>query len=200
MTALAICVLRGLEVVRHLDDVARLRIEVFKDWPYLYAGGLAYEREYLQTYSGAARSLFVLAMDGRTVVGAATGVPLEDEVDAIKEPLARQGVDADGVFYFGESVLLPAYRGQGIGHRFFDEREHYARSMGRSVTMFCSVVRSPDDARRPAHHRSNDAFWTGRGYREMPGIRCSLDWQEIGASAPSSQQLTYWIRDLGDRG
>ncbi|MFP5511018.1 MAG: GNAT family N-acetyltransferase, partial [Alphaproteobacteria bacterium] len=32
----------GLEAA--LDDVARLRIAVFRDWPYLYDGDLAYER------------------------------------------------------------------------------------------------------------------------------------------------------------
>ena len=30
-----------------LDDVAKLRIKVFRAWPYLYDGDLDYERNYL---------------------------------------------------------------------------------------------------------------------------------------------------------
>ena len=37
-----------------LEDVARLRIAVFRTWPYLYDGDLAYEQEYLQTYRDSA--------------------------------------------------------------------------------------------------------------------------------------------------
>ena len=32
------------------DDLARLRIEVFRDFPYLYEGDLDYERQYLSTF------------------------------------------------------------------------------------------------------------------------------------------------------
>ena len=32
--------LTGAELEAHLDDVARLRIAVFRDWPYLYDGTL----------------------------------------------------------------------------------------------------------------------------------------------------------------
>ena len=35
----------GADVRRHLDAVAALRIAVFRDWPYLYDGDAAYERE-----------------------------------------------------------------------------------------------------------------------------------------------------------
>ena len=35
----------GADLKRTLDDLARLRIEVFRDWPYLYDGDLDYERK-----------------------------------------------------------------------------------------------------------------------------------------------------------
>ncbi|HAR53044.1 MAG TPA: GNAT family N-acetyltransferase, partial [Roseovarius nubinhibens] len=47
-----------------LEDVARLRIAVFRTWPYLYDGDLAYEREYLQTYRDSADAILVGAFDG----------------------------------------------------------------------------------------------------------------------------------------
>ncbi|MCM2356181.1 MAG: GNAT family N-acetyltransferase, partial [Arenimonas sp.] len=113
----------GADLGPWLDAVARLRIAVFRDWPYLYAGDLAYERDYLQAYARSPDSVFVLAFDGDEVVGASTGLPLADDTDQFQRPFREAGRAVDDVFYFGESVLLPAYRGLGLGHRFFDERE-----------------------------------------------------------------------------
>ena len=180
-----------------LDDVARLRIAVFRDWPYRYHGDLAYEREYLAAYAQSADSVFVLALDGERVVGAATGLPLAHDSDRFQRPWRDAGRSVDAVFYFGESVLLPAYRGQGIGHRFFDEREAHARSLGRfATTAFCAVDREADDPRRPADHRGNDAFWTGRGYVRQPGLTMRLSWQEVDERSPSEKPLTFWTRPL----
>ena len=48
--------LTGADITPHLDDVARLRIGVFHDWPYLYAGDTGYEREYLAAYAASRTS------------------------------------------------------------------------------------------------------------------------------------------------
>ena len=44
-----------------VPDLARLRIAVFRDFPYLYDGTLAYEERYISTYLECPESLFVLA-------------------------------------------------------------------------------------------------------------------------------------------
>lgn len=54
---------RGPEITPWLDDVARLRVAVFRDWPYLYEGDAEYERDYLGAYARSAESVFVLAME-----------------------------------------------------------------------------------------------------------------------------------------
>jgi predicted GNAT superfamily acetyltransferase len=56
-------------------DLARLRVTVFRDWPYLYDGDAAYERGYLARYARG-DSIVVAAFDGDRMVGAATGMPL----------------------------------------------------------------------------------------------------------------------------
>lgn len=181
----------------YLDEVAALRIAVFRDWPYLYDGDAAYERSYLATYAQAASSLFVLAFDGARVVGASTAVALVEETEAIRAPFERIGWNVAEVFYFGESVLLPEYRGRGLGHRFFDEREAHARRLGGyATTAFCSVVRSQDDPRRPVEYRGNDAFWRKRGYAPVDGLRCVLDWPEVGMEGSIAHALQFWSRSL----
>lgn len=180
-----------------LQAVARLRIDVFRDWPYLYDGDAAYEARYLATYTRSARSLFVLALDGGAVVGASTGLPLADEEAAFQAPFRERGIDAGEVFYCGESVLLPAYRGRGVGHAFFDAREAHARALGgMRFTAFAAVDRDSADPRRPPDHRGNEAFWRGRGYVRQPGMTLRLAWKELGAQVESEKPLTYWLRPL----
>jgi GNAT superfamily N-acetyltransferase len=187
---------RGPEITPWLDDVARLRATVFRDWPYLYEGDLAYERDYLAAYATSPESLFVLAMEGGQVVGASTGLPLVDDTEAFRRPFLDSHIEPDEVFYFGESVLLPSHRGRGIGHAFFDHREAHARALGRfRWTAFCSVDRDPDDARQPVGHRPNDVFWHKRGYRRQPGMTMHLAWHETGRGEVD-HALTFWLRPL----
>lgn len=187
----------GAAVAPHLDAVAALRIAVFRDWPYLYDGDAAYEATYLATYARSPRSLFVLAFDGTRVVGASTGIPLADETEAFQRPFRARGIPLGDVFYFGESVLLPAYRGRGIGHAFFDAREDWARKLGGfALTAFCAVERAAADPRRPAGYRPNDAFWNKRGYVRQDDMFCELEWKEVGAEAPVPHRLRFWLRPL----
>lgn len=186
----------GADLRRHLDAVAALRIAVFRDWPYLYEGDAAYEREYLDAYAASADSVFVLAFDDDRIVGASTGLPLADDSAEFREPFDAAGIDIHRVFYFGESVLLPAYRGQGVGHAFFDHREAHARGLGHfDLAAFCAVDRDPADPRRPAGHRDNDAFWTKRGYVRQPGMTMRLRWNEID-QGELEHALTFWTRRL----
>ncbi len=189
--------LTGADVAPHLDAVAALRFAVFHDWPYLYAGDRDYEKNYLATYAQSAESLFVLAFDGARVIGASTGIPLTDETAAFQKPFLDRGIALGDVFYFGESVLLKEYRGHGLGHRFFDEREGYARRLARfKLTAFCAVERDANDPRQPEGFRPNDAFWNKRGYQRQDDMFCAIEWQEIGDAAPSAHRLRFWLRAL----
>lgn len=187
---------RGPEISARLDDVARLRIGVFRAWPYLYEGSFESERVYLAAYARSKDSLFVLAFDDGEVIGASTGLPLADDTPEFHKPFLEHGIPIESVFYFGESVLLPEYRGCGIGHAFFDRREAHARALGgfRS-TAFCSVDREDDDPRRPTEYRPNDAFWRKRGYQRRAGMTMHLPWKEAGRGEVV-HPLTFWIREL----
>lgn len=191
-------VLHGEAIASRLEDIARLRIAVFRDWPYLYEGDAAYEAGYLRTYVDAPRSIAVLAMAGGEVVGASTGLPMADEDDAFRVPLQQAGIDIDRVFYCGESVLLPAWRGRGIGHAFFDAREAHARALGGfAYCAFAAVDRESDDARRPPGHRDNDVFWRKRGYVRRDDIRMQLPWRECDRGE-TDHTLTFWLRPMED--
>lgn len=185
----------GSAIAGHIDDLARLRIAVFRDWPYLYDGDAAYEREYLSGFARCPEALVVLARDGNTVVGASTGMPLTAESDYIRAPFEAAGIDPAPIFYFSESVLLAPYRGSGTGVAFFEAREAYARQR-HDWAYFCGVVRPADHPARPAGFVPLDAFWTKRGYAPVPGLTATFSWKDIGDSEETEKPMAFWRKRL----
>lgn len=181
---------------RYFEDLARLRITVFRDFPYLYDGSEDYERKYLATYAKSAGAVFVLAFNGNKVVGASTGMPMIDETEEVRAPFLTAGYNPDKMFYFGESVLLPDYRGHGIGVQFFEEREAHARKLGLTTCTFCAVERAVDHPRRPADYVPLNTFWKKRGYTHHPELNTTFTWQDLDEEAQSAKPLSFWIREL----
>ncbi len=188
--------LTGAAIGAVIDGLARLRITVFRDWPYLYDGDLDYERDYLSGYQTTPSALVVAAYDGAELVGASTGLPLLQADAEFAGAFAGTEHDPARIFYCAESVLLPACRGQGAGHRFFDLREAHARAQGYKQTAFCSVMRPADHPARPASYRPLDAFWRGRGYAPVAGAIATFHWRDLGDAAESEKPLQFWMRDL----
>ncbi len=196
MSEIRVAPLDPAAIVRHLDALAALRIQVFAAYPYLYDGDVAYEARYLQTYVDSDAAIVVGAFDGERLVGAATGTPLEDHMDGFGDALRDQPLRAEDVFYCAESVLLPEYRGHGIGHRFFDLREAHARTLGRRHSLFCSVIRPVDHPDRPGDYRPLDGFWSKRGYRPLPGAVARFHWKDHREDEETEKGLQVWVRDL----
>lgn len=194
--ALETRILKGAQLEKAIPDLARLRIEVFAKWPYLYDGDLAYEAEYLRSYQESEQAIVVAIFDGRAMVGCATGTPMEDHAQEFAAAFSKIDVPPQQIFYCAESVLMPAYRGQGVGHVFFDEREAHARALGRKYSAFCGVIRDDDDPRRPADYRPLDGFWKNRGYAKRDGAIAHFKWKEQGGQAEVDHELQFWMREL----
>lgn len=190
--------LAGDMLAPRLDDLARLRCEVFSEYPYLYDGDMAYEREYLAEYAAEPGSVLIAAIDGDAIVGAATASPMSGQKTEFREPFENRGIDTSRLFYFGESVLQPTFRGQGIGHAFFDHREAAAREASAAACCFAAVIRPDDHPARPPDYRPLDPFWRKRGYAPVEGLITELDWKEHGEAEESPKPMQYWLRKFDD--
>ncbi|MFI3155610.1 MAG: GNAT family N-acetyltransferase [Methylococcaceae bacterium] len=185
----------GPALAQFIPELARLRIEVFRDFPYLYDGDIDYEKKYLQTYIDCLESVIVIAFDGDKVVGASTAIPMKYETDELKKPFLDNAYNLDEVFYCSESVLDKNYRGLGIGVRFFEQREAHAEDLGGFKHIcFCCVERPVDHPRRPADYVPLDQFWTKRGYVKHPELHTTYIWKDLDDVDETPKPMTFWLK------
>ncbi|MEM8632995.1 MAG: GNAT family N-acetyltransferase [Pseudomonadota bacterium] len=189
-------ILKGADIVPWLDDFAALRIRVFREWPYLYDGDLDYERRYAQSYVSSENAVIAAVIDGGRMVGASTGLPIEDHEDGFASSFENRPEKPEELYYCAESVLDAAYRGQGFGNWFFDVREAEARRLQRRYSTFCAVLRDPAHPMRPKAARALAPFWRKRGYRELPDVETRFPWTDLGEEAETDKVLRFWIKDL----
>ena len=195
--AITVTSLTGDDIRPVLPDLARLRIIVFCDWPYLYEGTLDYEEEYLAKFAKAKGAVCVVARDGDTVVGASTGAPMIEHADEFGEPFRKAGYDISKIFYCGESVLLKSHRGHGLGVALFEHREAQAHRLGGFThSTFCRVVRPDDHPLKPKDYVPLDRFWQKRGYEPVPGIVATYKWLDVGETEETVHDMQFWMKAL----
>ncbi|MEP6485506.1 MAG: GNAT family N-acetyltransferase [Rudaea sp.] len=189
--------LSGAQIATHIDDLARLRIDVFREFPYLYDGDEAYERNYLQTYVDSPRSIVTLVYDDEELVGATTGLPMADETDEFRRAFDQAGYAVPTIFYCGESVLKNTHRGRGIYKHLFQAREENARALGGfDIATFCCVQRPANHPLRPASYVPLNDIWTRFGYTEHPELETEYSWKDIDESSATPKRMRFWMKDL----
>ena len=189
--------LTGADLVAALPELARLRMVVFRDWPYLYDGTLEYEQHYMDKFAAAKGAVCIAAYDGAEVVGASTAGPMVETDAEFMEPFEKAGYDPAKIFYCGESVLLKSHRGFGLGHAFFDGREAHGRKLGGFThSTFCRVVRPDDHPLKPKDYLPLDGFWAKRGYAPVPGLVGSYKWKDVDQAAETEKQMQFWMKPL----
>lgn len=193
-TSLKFLNVNGPNLKPYIKDLAKLRMTVFRDYPYLYDGDLGYEEQYLQHYLDCSECLTIFVQDGDAIVGASTAISLKHEVGEVLKPFLENGEPIDKICYFGESVLLPNYRGKRIGHRFFQEREAFAASLHLPLTCFCIVQRPEEHPKKPSHYFSLEAFWKKLGYREQKHLVAHYSWKEIGDEGETVKPMQFWMK------
>lgn len=120
---------KGSEVKDLISQIARLRMEVFPEYPFLYQGDYEYEMRYLKKIFQMKDAIVVTAFDKKELVGLSTGFPFIYESENLKEVFVAACRDPKEYFCFGESVLRKSYRGLGIGKAFFDQREGHVQCL-----------------------------------------------------------------------
>ena len=154
------------------------------------------KKEYLSTYFKSEESVLVVVQDADEIVGVSTAIPLELETKECQKPFLEHQLPLQDIFYFGESVLLPAYRNRGVYRYFFDNREKAARDYGSKMVAFCGVVRDKEDKRQPKDYRALDSVWRHFGYEQHPELISYYEWKEIDHIEPTFKPMMFWMKEL----
>lgn len=190
--------IQGSEIKNWLEPLASLRIEIFREWPYIYEGSIDYELTYLSRYASTKNAFVSMAFHSSQIVGATTGLPLSEETHSeIKKPFLNEGFLENEVFYFGESVLKKKFRGCGIGSAFMQQREDFAKKLSGITTLsFCAVQRPLSHSLRPDDYQPLDHFWKKRGFQPQPHMQCELSWQDLDQTIETRKPMMFWIKKI----
>lgn len=187
---------QGIEITPHNPEIISLVNKVFYEYPYLYRGDSEGYNEALRGYAQSTNSYVVFAWDGDKVVGLATGIPLTDSWDKHAVPLRQKGIDVSKAYYLGELVVLPEYRGQGIGYRMGETIEQFARSHGYTLLALMSIDEALMEAPPPQGYISSACTFRKLGYTKHPEIYLDSTWINVGGTAPLSHRMVYWTFPL----
>jgi len=181
----------------YLHSLAKLRMEVFREFPYFEEPDLEKETQLIRKLFQNRESIGVLIFDNTTLVGVSLGYPLSLEEASLQRPFKDRNLNSEHYFFFGDSVLLKAYRGRGIGHHFFDAREaHIIHYKKFKHICFCVPDGLETSPQKPKDFIPLHGFWRKRGYIQHPEMHCCLSWKTLGEAEPSEKKMVYWIKDL----
>lgn len=192
--------LKGREIPPYIDEVAKFRMQNFKEFPYLYAGDDAYEKEYLQSYVNDPKAILLTGFNANNeIIAISTGIPVISNADLLavaKDLFIANHLNPAHYFYIGETIIHASYRNKGLYSKIVALREQAARDLGFDNICFLSVVREANHPQQPANYRSPEAIFNHCGYKKSNMI-IHYHWPTIQADNTIVNQehaLTFWLK------
>lgn len=190
-------ILRGSEIQHYIDQLGRFRIQIFREYPYLYDGSIEYERTYLERYSRSPKSLLLMLQDALGIVGACTGIPLADEDPEFQNAFA--GENKEEVYCIGEVMLRADSRGKKLGSRLMSTALGLIDSNQFKKISLCTVDRGLSHPREPLGYSPPDYLWKKYGFEKSGNLIAYLDWKDMGQDVETRKPLNIWFRQHSNK-
>ena len=188
--------LQGSQIQEYLEQIARLRLTVFREYPYLYDGKLKDELEYLKHYANHVEATVIIASCGNEVVGAVTAIPLQYESEELSSPFAATQYPVERIIYIGEMLFYAGYRNKGLGSRLLSSIEqHFVTQKNYEYLTSATVMRADDDPYCPDGYVPIDRFLQRNQFAQLPGVTTHFTWKEVDG-IPRDHEMQFWIKAL----
>ena len=192
--------LTGKAIAGHLEALASLRLDIFREYPYLYRGRREDELTYLASYAEKPEACVIIVEDGGGVIGAATGMPLRHEGASLRDPFTETACPIDDIYYVGELLFRPGYRNRGLGRRLLAQMESHIRSLGGFRKITCATVERLDDhPLRPENDIPISRFLACTGFARLTGVTTHFTWLETDG-IKRDHIMQFWMKDLPEAG
>jgi len=189
--SLALQTISGQEIARHIEALGQFRIDIFRDYPYLYEGEMQYERDYLARYSQCNQSLLLLAEDSAGVAAACTAIPLLTETEDFRAPFTK--AEQEEFFYIGEVMVRSDYRHQGMGSQMLAKMINLIEQQGFRKICLYTVDRGQNHPTKPADYFPPDRLWQKFNFTTN-GQQVHFSWKDIGDAQASRKPMNVWVR------
>ncbi len=187
----------GSGIQQLIRDLARFRIEIFAEYPFLYAGDFEYEMKYLNKFSFMEDAIAVAAYDKEEIIGIATGYPFRYEADCLKKSFIISKKIPDEYFCLGELMVQKPYRGAQIGAKLLFEVENFAVKLRRYRYMcLYTALRPTNDPLKPVNYKSPDAFWKRAGFVKHSELTGMISYLTIGDLEETEKQMVFWTKKI----
>jgi len=192
---------QGKEIEAFIDKIGQIRLDAFKEFPYLYKGDLDYERAYLSEYTKHEKSLLILVYSFNEIVGFITGAAIDSKLSITEDAFKlfkSKGLSPSSFYYIGEIIVLKEYRSFDLSSKLLKEVEDFALAQGYSSTCFLTVVREDDHPLKPKDYKDTAKLWEFHKYKRM-NLYTKYKWTTIINSTDAIYQenrLEYWCKSL----
>lgn len=188
--------LSGSQTKPYYKSIANMRINMFREFPYLYEGSYEYEEDYLNTYFNSSHSAFMLVLDSGKVVGFSTSIPLAEELEEIQAPFKAHHLPVKDYLYVGEVMLEEPYRGQGILRKFLEYHEERAKILNIPHVTLMSVIRPEDHPMQTEKYRKLDPIWQHFGYKRLENMDVKIKWKQVDTHKDEENILALWVKEI----
>lgn len=193
---LTLKIFSGPEAKKYINEIAHMRISIFKEFPYLYEGSIEYERGYLETYFQSQESVISLLFEKENVVGYASAIPLEQEFAEIQKSFIDAGLNVKEYLYVGELMLQKPQQGLGFFNHWKNFGMQLAKDRGFKYWTGMTVDRPENHPLKPAGYIPLDTLWKRCGAIKDERLKATIPWKQIDTQKEEVNTLSFWIVDL----
>ncbi len=192
--------LTGKDLESILPFVAQQRIELFREYPYLYEGNLTEEMNYLEWFAKLPHTAMAVAYHDKQPVGFVSGTSFKDFDTHFKgscDVFLKADLKPEEYYYITEGIVVPEHRGNALALKLSALIEGYAKKIG--FTKGCFVDESHDKhPLKPANYYSLETAFKKAGYIKSP-LSIKFNWvtrQVAGQARDQEHELYYWMKNI----